>query len=232
MFRAVTGENPPDAAKRIKADAVPATLAAARAHYDERFLKAIEWGMKTDERLRPQNVAEWRDLFSGRMTVSALNRAAANDAAMPPVRTTDVAAPLKMPARSGAMQSGARSDIATSVGRRWLRLSAIFSCVAIALAAYAKQRAPDPALQKPPIQQLLRRTADPQSHAAQRFDAADTDCSGDLSRDELTRRLPRFASRFDDMDTNHDGVVSLRELEQFLEKDGVTDATPRARTRS
>jgi serine/threonine protein kinase len=232
LFRAVTGENPPAAAKRIKADAVPAALAAARAHYDERFLKAIEWGMKTDERLRPQNVAEWRDLFSGRMTVSALNRAAVNDAAMPPVRTTAVAAPPKMPARSGATQSGPRSDIATSAGRRWLRHGAIFSCVVIALAAYAKQRAPDPALQKPPIQQQLRRTADPQSHAANRFDAADTDRSGELSRDELTRRLPRFASRFDDMDTNHDGVVSLRELEQFLEKDGLTDATPRAGTQS
>ncbi len=74
MYRAVTGENPPDAVKRMKSDSVPAGLAAARTRYDERFLRAIEWGLKLDERVRPQSVAEWRELFSGRMPMSALNR--------------------------------------------------------------------------------------------------------------------------------------------------------------
>ena len=36
----------------------------------------------------------------------------------------------------------------------------------------------------------------------------------------MAQRLPRFAGRFDDMDLNRDGVVSLRELEQFLQADG------------
>jgi serine/threonine protein kinase len=240
MFRAVTGENPPDAVKRIKADIVPAALAAARTRYDERFLKAIEWGMKTDERLRPQNVAEWRDLFSGRMSVSALNRAAANDATlppratatMPPARTAAAAATPKVSARPFVTQSALRTDDVASARWTWLRRGALCSVVAIALGAYAKQRPPEHALQKPPVREQVRPSADPQSQAARRFDAADTARSGDLSREELTQRLPRFASRFDEIDTNHDGVVSLRELEQFLEKDGATDAVQRAGTQS
>ena len=40
----------------------------------ERFLRAIEWGLKLNEKLRPRSVAEWRELFSGHAPMSALNR--------------------------------------------------------------------------------------------------------------------------------------------------------------
>ena len=77
MYRAVTGENPSDAIRRMKSDSVPQGLAAARARYSERFLKAVEWGMTVDEGLRPQSVAEWREVLSGRVPLSALNRSVA-----------------------------------------------------------------------------------------------------------------------------------------------------------
>ena len=64
MYRAIAGINPPNAIQRMKTDMVPAALNEARTSYSERFLKAIEWGMKLNERIRPQSVAEWRDLFS------------------------------------------------------------------------------------------------------------------------------------------------------------------------
>ena len=77
ICRAVTSENPPDAVKRMKLDSVPHALTAARTRYSERFLKAIEWGMTLDERMRPQSIAEWRDLFLGRAPMTAFSRGAA-----------------------------------------------------------------------------------------------------------------------------------------------------------
>src|SRR3954469_19519067 len=74
LYRAVTGEHPPDAVRRMKSDSVPGVLAGARQRYHERFLRAIEWGLKLNEKVRPRSIAEWRELFSGRMPMSALNR--------------------------------------------------------------------------------------------------------------------------------------------------------------
>ena len=235
MYRAVTDENPPDAVKRIKADGVPAGLAAARTRYDERFLKAIEWGLKTDEKLRPQNVAQWRELFSGRMPVSALNRAPVN-AVAPPPRAIDVAAAAgavaatvaqKTPAKPDNAQSGPRIAHITFDRWKWLWRGASFFIVAIALAAFARQHATQREPQKQPVAQV-QTAAHLQRQATRRFEAADTDRSGDLTREEMTIRLPRFASRFDEIDADHDGVVTLRELERFLEKDGAADDAPRA----
>jgi len=45
-----------------------------------------------------------------------------------------------------------------------------------------------------------------------RFAAADADRNGVLSRAEVQRRLPRLASRFDEIDRNRDGNLSPEEL--------------------
>jgi serine/threonine protein kinase len=78
MYRAITGENPSDAIKRMKSDNVSQMLADARERYAERFLRAVEWGMALDEGLRPQTVADWRDAISGRAALSAFNRGVAS----------------------------------------------------------------------------------------------------------------------------------------------------------
>ncbi|MEO7726109.1 MAG: protein kinase, partial [Burkholderiales bacterium] len=220
MYRAVTGENPPDAVKRIKADGVPATLTVARTRYDERFLRAIEWGLKVDEKLRPQSVAEWRELFSGRTPMSAFNRG-----------TPDIpaAAPSQNSAPAVASQRAPRTGVITRKRGRWLRSSAFVVAGALALAIVFKQRAMELEIRKQAVLQSVPATAPAvSSEAAQRFEAADVDRSGDLTREEMTKRLPRFADRFDEIDLNRDGVVSMRELEQFLEKDGVAAAPKQA----
>jgi hypothetical protein len=74
LYHAVTGGHPPDAVKRMKDDQVPVALAAARTRYDERFLRAINWGLKLNEKVRPRSIAEWRELFSGRANVGAQSR--------------------------------------------------------------------------------------------------------------------------------------------------------------
>ncbi|HEX7112274.1 MAG TPA: EF-hand domain-containing protein [Mizugakiibacter sp.] len=52
--------------------------------------------------------------------------------------------------------------------------------------------------------------------AQQRFDAADTNHDGMISRDEAQQGLPRIAQHFDDVDTNHDGQLSREELGAYL----------------
>jgi Ca2+-binding EF-hand superfamily protein len=208
LYRAVTGDNPPDAVKRLKKDDVPTALAAARARYDERFLKALEWGLKVDEKLRPQSVAQWRELFSGRLPMSALNRgvaAAASAAASPPNAS---------PARNAQ-----RLPMDARRQRKWGRRSAFVVVGVLALAVLYRQHAMEREIERQAAQQAAR-PAPAQRPVTQRFEAADTDRSGSLSREEMAQRLPRFAARFDEMDTNRDGMVTLRELEQFLEKDG------------
>ena len=106
LYRAVTGGHPPDAVKRMKNDQVPAALAGARTRYDERFLRAIEWGLKLNEKVRPRSVAEWRELFSGRAPMSALNRGGVEEIqltgkAPPPDRYIERIVLARLRARAG-----------------------------------------------------------------------------------------------------------------------------------
>ncbi|MGE0355648.1 MAG: adenylate/guanylate cyclase domain-containing protein [Burkholderiales bacterium] len=65
LYFSVTGENPPDALTRMKADAVPDVLARAHGRYSDAFLDAIAWALRLDEKERPQSVAEWRRRILG-----------------------------------------------------------------------------------------------------------------------------------------------------------------------
>jgi len=65
LYRATTGERPPDSPDRIRDDPyVPAQQAAA-GKYSETLLAAIDAALAVDETQRPQSVAEWRTLFEG-----------------------------------------------------------------------------------------------------------------------------------------------------------------------
>jgi serine/threonine protein kinase len=66
LYFAVTGNNPPDAITRMKADTVAQGLAAARARYSEPFIRAIEWGLSLEEAKRPRNVPELHEALFGR----------------------------------------------------------------------------------------------------------------------------------------------------------------------
>lgn len=48
-----------------------------------------------------------------------------------------------------------------------------------------------------------------------RFAKADTDGDGALSREEA-KAMPRVASRFDAIDANHDGKVTMEEIGRYL----------------
>jgi len=61
LFFAVTGDNPPDALARMKADRIPELLERAQKRYSEAFLNAIQWALQIEEKNRPQSVSEWRE---------------------------------------------------------------------------------------------------------------------------------------------------------------------------
>jgi hypothetical protein len=134
LYRAVTGEHPPDAVRRMKSDSVPAILAGARQRYDERFLRAIEWGLKLNEKVRPRSIAEWRELFSGRTPMSALNRGGLEE----------------LPAQAPA---GHRVPILARVNtrhRKWVRGGVVIAALLVALAWWSRQREMAPGLSPSP----------------------------------------------------------------------------------
>jgi hypothetical protein len=146
------------------------------------------------------------------MPISALNRGAVDG---------EVPTQPASGAPAVASQRAPRSGLFTRKRWKWLRRGAFVLIMVLAVTLYLKQRAMERELQQRAAQPGLL-SAELRRQAAQRGEAADADRGAGLNRDEMAIRLPRFAGRFDEMDLNRDGVVSRRELEQFLEKDGVT----------
>ena len=65
VYRALLGENPPDAMSRMRQDAVPGKLAALRGRVSEVLIKSVEWGLALDETQRPRSVSEWKHAILG-----------------------------------------------------------------------------------------------------------------------------------------------------------------------
>ncbi len=76
LFRAVTGDNPPDVVSRLKDDTVMQSLVVARDRFSPTFLHAINRGLEVDEKKRPQSVLEWRALFTGEVYAAPVTAAA------------------------------------------------------------------------------------------------------------------------------------------------------------
>jgi Ca2+-binding EF-hand superfamily protein len=54
--------------------------------------------------------------------------------------------------------------------------------------------------------------------AQQRFAQADLDRDGQLSRDEAEQGTPRLAGHFDEIDSDHDGLLSTAEILSYLKQ--------------
>lgn len=163
IYRAVTGANPSNAIRRMKSDDVPSALSAARARYSERFLKAIEWGMMLDEKIRPQSVAEWRDLFLDRAPVTAFSRGPSTGtprlgATAPTMAAANgrAAVPAPRASRAAAPPRSAVSKRELGGKTKWLIVAAIVLIVlvvlvvpALAATVFKRQQAPETAAIQP-----------------------------------------------------------------------------------
>jgi len=65
LYRAVTGQRPPDAPDRIRKDPLVPTAKAARGKYTPGLLAAIDAALIVDEEKRPQGLSQWRLVFDG-----------------------------------------------------------------------------------------------------------------------------------------------------------------------
>jgi hypothetical protein len=65
FYFAVTGQSPPDAITRMKADNLAQGLGAARMRYSTPLVDAIGWGLALEEAKRPRTIGQWRDALFG-----------------------------------------------------------------------------------------------------------------------------------------------------------------------
>ncbi|MDP1716908.1 MAG: hypothetical protein Q8L40_02430, partial [Burkholderiales bacterium] len=195
LYRAVTSEPPPDAKSRLKRDHVEKKLGAARARYSGPFIAAIEWGLALDMRRRPQNVDEWR---------SALLRTGQHSGSA-----------------TASEQSGWSEDEVSVAGRPgkllWIALGTLVFFIFVEGADMLRQHA-----EKERVAALQTSTAAPLDPSGAgigtQFQNADTDASGGLSREEVTARLPQLAGKFDEIDANRDGRITIQELQNYWQR--------------
>jgi hypothetical protein len=62
---------------------------------------------------------------------------------------------------------------------------------------------------------------DTKKDTGDRFQQADTDSSGGLSREEVTARLPELAGKFDEIDIDRDGRITIEELQRYWDRNPV-----------
>ncbi len=202
LYRAATGQPPPDAVTRLKGDAVAVGLARVRTRYSEPFLRAIQWALQMDEKQRPQTVEQWK---------AALLLAPASPA--PPAEDRTVRVEKKPPGQ----KRRARWP--------WIALGVLLVLLLVAVAARKKPPTPAPNAAAPftPAQESRFR-----EEVEAQFRAADANADGYLSEEETRARFPVLAREFARIDSDGDGRISLREfaaarrlqLERRLRKGG------------
>jgi serine/threonine protein kinase len=197
LYRAVVGENPPDALTRLKVDGVGKRLQTARERYGAQFLAAIQWGLALEEKRRPQNVSQWR---------SALVRGV-----QPRVAAARSASAERAPAERAA--GSERKYL-------WMALGIVLFFVVIEGADIVRQRAGRTPV--PPAEALLR-LPPPRAPAAAPGGAPSISPAG-LTRGEFARNLPHLAGQFATIDTNRDGRVSISELQAYWARENGQNA--------
>ncbi len=114
LYRAATGNRPPDAPDRIRDDPYVSAVEAAKDKFEPAFLGAIDAALRMDEDDRPQTVGAWRPMFDGAAPAATPGAEAtlATGQRAPPVET-DTRWPERKgaPARPQAVPLAARESL-------------------------------------------------------------------------------------------------------------------------
>ena len=241
LYRAVTDKNPPDAVSRIRGDelatGVGAGIAGVRGKYSEPFLRAIEWALKLDEKLRPQNVAQWKEaILAERRTAATVPVPGTPERRAQ--RTVRVAplAQVEPPRRKRWPLIVIAVLLAVAAGGMWKKYRAARVEQAPAPAAvapapvpvHAPVHAPAPApvpapaaTPAPAVQEAATPApaGDEKQHRVRReteaeFKSADANGDGYISADEARARFPALSQNFQRVDRDGDGRISQQEFIQ------------------
>lgn len=60
IYKAITGKAPPEAASRVKSDTMVPAVEAGKGRYSDKFLRAVDWALQSDEKKRPQTIEDWQ----------------------------------------------------------------------------------------------------------------------------------------------------------------------------
>jgi serine/threonine protein kinase len=245
LFRVVTDRNPPDAVSRLQADTVAQALAEARGRYSEPLLRAIEWGLKLQPELRPQSVADWREVFAAQAQL--MPGATAPSASGIPATvsaTAPAAAVTRKPPRPRRSEPGAGwrhlgmgllLALSLLVGIDWHRRNSLpppQPVPAKAPASTAAESVPATEIAPRAVDQLPSREfaaeADPRERPSRPelvpdrvrgdFRAADRDGDGYLSPAEVEGRFPVIAREFSRVDRDGDRRISAEEFAELRRK--------------
>ena len=199
LYRAITGENPPDALTRLRLDGAGKKLAAGRVRYSAQFLAAIQWGLALEEKRRPQNVDQWR---------SALLRDAQARAA--------TAKPESAAADAEPKADSTRKYV-------WIALGIVTFFLFMEGADIVKQRT---AQQRVPLNKPLLQPTQPAppvgTPSATDIDArlrsTESGPGTGMTREELAQNLPHLADKFSEIDADHNERVTLFELQDYWQR--------------
>jgi hypothetical protein len=230
LYRAIADKNPPDAVTRIRGDTLGADLAGLRGKYSDSFLRAIEWALTPDEKMRPQSVEQWKTALLAEKAVAV------------PARPVPREIPRKLPPREEPEPRSWRWPIVIGLAvvaaiafgawkKHAARVEAEQAAAAVvkpdagsteAPQAPAVTASPTPVLPEtrdatpPEVKPAEEPAAEPQRRVSRNeaeFNAADANGDGYLSADEA-RRFPALSRNFQRVDTDGDGRISLREFQE------------------
>jgi serine/threonine protein kinase len=189
LYRAIVGENPPDALTRLKVDGISKRLARSRERYSPQFLAAIQWGLALEETRRPQNVEQWR---------SAL------------LRGTEPRVAAQSPA---VAEATAQATTEPGNERRylWIALGIVVFFLVVEGADIIRRGADR--LPVSPAKSLLAPSPGQAPGGTGRASATG------LTPEEFAQALPHLAGRFTAIDVNGDGRISVGELRAYRQRE-------------
>jgi serine/threonine protein kinase len=210
VYRAVSGENPPDAVGRMKADPVKQTLSALHDRYSAGFLHGINRGMEIDEKKRPQSVAAWRTLFTG--TAAPSSAALLADADAGHTQNAMENAPTQLIEKTVALETTMIKMQGPSVSQlSWFAAGVLVLFLAVE-GGRMFNRAADKAPSNPlPVTVAPAPVTNPSSVPAMPdFDTLDVNHDGYLTPDEVKGTV--LEQNFQKLDVNGDGRISREEF--------------------
>jgi serine/threonine protein kinase len=213
VYRAVIGDNPPDAVTRLKEDPVMPYLIGARNRFTTGFLHGINRGMEVDEKKRPQSVPEWKAMFTGEAYVAPPPSPVAYAVASTKKSATEKAPTLRADQTLLLERTGTAETRPWMSQVTWMAAGAIVLFMAIGGQQLYDRLSGNEAARAlaPP---LNASTEKPAKLTPREFYVLDRDRSGYLTPDEVKGDAV-LEQNFKRIDKNHDGRVSLEEFTSF-----------------